>query len=1051
MADLVGLIASVLQLVDVVAKSRNYIQDFRNAPHEQKELVLEIQNLGPLIRKLDERISVDEAHGSDTIIRNFKDPLRQLETMLERLAKKLDSDGIKKFSGRVTWPLWGKEDVNETLGAIERFKSSLTASLGMEIFNSTQDISSSLFEIAGEQRADHGYIILSLHQSAGDQRAHHVDTMSALQNAAEDQRLGTAYLSKSVRDIVANQEQHYNSAERRRIIEWASPLNFFPRQADILSNRQPGTGEWLLQDGTFKRWEAGEIRALWCRGIPGAGKTVLASIVVNDLQENLANETTGVAVVYPRSQGNRGALPTNLLAAIWQQLALGKPVSSVVHALYNKHCEQSTRPSLQEIYSVLHAAVLDCSSVYIVVDALDEYPEEHRDTLLRYLWKLGSAAKLMLTSRPHIGIDHIIPNVETLDVRASEEDIRRYLEGQILKSSRLSRHVDKPSSGLREVIEDKIVKRSDGMFLLAKLHIDSLMTKQNTAAVKDALLRLPSDLDGTYNDIVDRINRQSDDDRDLAWRTLSWVLNAKKPLRPSQLREVLAVYPSATQLDPDRLTDLDIILSVCAGLVAVDEVSNQVRVIHYTTQIYFQSPKVHTSLFPHAQSEITLTCMTYMRLTFEAFSHRLKQPLLLFTYNEFLHYAVEYCLVHAHGEPETYIQPSILYFLGNCSIWWRLWNWKHGGRQSVPDKLHIARAFNLEVICARIIKQNEALQEAIVQGATDNVRILVEEGISAEDEDRALETAVVHGCDEIFELLLAYCPSDRKSRGRFGAALYQASCRGNAHSVESLITHGADVNAEGGAYVTALHIDYGANVNVQCARYGTGSSALCAASSLGHKAIVQLLLDHGADVNAEGGEYGSAVEVAVEQGQEEIIQLLLQHGADANAELLYVAMCQGHEGIVRLLIEHGATSVGPHGNALCAASRLGHKAIVQLLLDHGADVNAEGGPFGNALQAALWNGKEDTAQLLIQRGANVNTPGLRNDTPLWVASKLGYETIVQQLLDLGADVNARDGVCGSAVQGAFENGHQSIVELLVEHGAEFNPISENRRYFRRRI
>jgi hypothetical protein len=133
MADLVGLIASVLQFVDTVAKARNYIQDFRNAPQEQKELVLEIQNLDPLIRKLDERISDDEAHESATILQHFKDPLRQLETMLERLVKKLDPDGIKKFSSRLTWPLWGKEDVNGTLQAIERFKSSLTASLGMEI------------------------------------------------------------------------------------------------------------------------------------------------------------------------------------------------------------------------------------------------------------------------------------------------------------------------------------------------------------------------------------------------------------------------------------------------------------------------------------------------------------------------------------------------------------------------------------------------------------------------------------------------------------------------------------------------------------------------------------------------------------------------------------------------------------------------------------------------------------------------------------------------------------------------------------------------------
>ncbi|KAJ7321988.1 hypothetical protein DFH08DRAFT_788589 [Mycena albidolilacea] len=252
------------------------------------------------------------------------------------------------------------------------------------------------------------------------------------------------------------------AAERRQIIEWISPLNFFPRQADILSARQPGTGEWLLQDTTFKRWKAGETRAIWCRGMPGAGKTVLTSIVVNDLRENLANETIGVAVLYLDHKATEAHTPTNLLAGIWQQLALGKPMASLVHELYNKHRERSTRPSLQEIYSVLHAAVSDYTCVFVVIDALDEYPEDYRDTLLRHLWNLGSTARLMLTSRPHIGVDHIIPNVETLDVRASVEDIRRYLEGQILKSSRMSRHVNKPS-GLRESIEDKIVKRSDGM------------------------------------------------------------------------------------------------------------------------------------------------------------------------------------------------------------------------------------------------------------------------------------------------------------------------------------------------------------------------------------------------------------------------------------------------------------------------------------------------------------------------------------------------------------------------------------------------------------
>jgi hypothetical protein len=160
----------------------------------------------------------------------------------------------------------------------------------------------------------------------------------------------------------------------------------------------------------------------------------------------------------------------------------------------------------------------------------------------------------------------------------------------------------------------------------SQLHIHSLTTKQNVAAIQDALLSLLSDLDCTYNGIVERINQQSIDDKWLAWHTLSWVLHAKRPLWPSWLTEALAVELGATALDPDRQTDMDIILSVCAGLVAVNEVGDQVCLIHYTTQIYLQMAHIQTSLFPHLQSEITLTCFTYMSLTFEAFSHLLQLP-----------------------------------------------------------------------------------------------------------------------------------------------------------------------------------------------------------------------------------------------------------------------------------------------------------------------------------------------------------------------------------------------------------------------------------------
>ncbi|KAG7149763.1 putative ankyrin repeat protein like [Verticillium longisporum] len=72
----------------------------------------------------------------------------------------------------------------------------------------------------------------------------------------------------------------------------------------------------------------------------------------------------------------------------------------------------------------------------------------------------------------------------------------------------------------------------------------------------------------------------------------------------------------------------------------------------------------------------------------------------------------------------------------------------------------------------------------------------------------------------------------------------------------------------------------GADVNAQGGEYG---NALQAASSEGHTNIVQLLRAKGADVNARGGQYDNVLQAASSGGHVEIVQLLLAKGADANA------------------------------------------------------------------------------------------------------------------------------------------------------------------------
>lgn len=125
MADIVGLVASILQLVDAVVKARDYIEDFRNAPKDQQQLLQEIKSLDPLIRQLDERIRSSHAAG----LASFETPLNELKEMIERLTK----DIVQKSSSRLTWSMWGKEDVQKGLNTIERFKTLLSVWLGADI------------------------------------------------------------------------------------------------------------------------------------------------------------------------------------------------------------------------------------------------------------------------------------------------------------------------------------------------------------------------------------------------------------------------------------------------------------------------------------------------------------------------------------------------------------------------------------------------------------------------------------------------------------------------------------------------------------------------------------------------------------------------------------------------------------------------------------------------------------------------------------------------------------------------------------------------------
>lgn len=162
------------------------------------------------------------------------------------------------------------------------------------------------------------------------------------------------------------------------------------------------------------------------------------------------------------------------------------------------------------------------------------------------------------------------------------------------------------------------------------------------------------------------------------------------------------------------------------------------------------------------------------------------------------------------------------------------------------------------------------------------------------------------------------------------------------------------------------------------------TTALQWASRGGYLEVVQTILEHGANVNAQGGAHGTALQAASRGGHVEVVKLLLVNEANIKnlswrySTALQAASEGGYIDIVRILLEAGANvdaNCGPYGTPLQAASRGGHVEVGELLLKRGADVNAEGGRYNSALQSASLGGHIETLKVLLMNEANINAQG----------------------------------------------------------------------------
>ncbi|KRZ77069.1 Ankyrin repeat domain-containing protein 17, partial [Trichinella papuae] len=325
--------------------------------------------------------------------------------------------------------------------------------------------------------------------------------------------------------------------------------------------------------------------------------------------------------------------------------------------------------------------------------------------------------------------------------------------------------------------------------------------------------------------------------------------------------------------------------------------------------------------------------------------------------------------------------------------------------------------------------KDSPLSVACFKGYLEIVKYFLSKKCNYGVDEKDIEAALIECCADsrvdIAKMLLEKCYSPKLLSTCLESALLLASVSG----CEDMIR---------------LFLEYGADVNYPCYK---GCTPLMEAARTGSVTLVQLLFSYGAEVNTVHEETGeTALTIACSNGYKDMALFLLCNNADTEAGIntaLIEAAQEGWACCAQVLLEHGAKleALNPAmETALLKAAENGHVTVTKLLLSEGADVERADCDGQTPLMKAAKNGHLVIVELLLSRGADINrmTPG-REHTALSLACSFGKEAVARLLLERGADatVKLKDGT--TCVMEASRGGHTGVCRILLD--SAFNGLA----------
>jgi ankyrin repeat domain-containing protein 50 len=607
-----GLLSLTIQVIQI---SQRYVSGVRNASKTIKGYFRELEVMRLVLEDLK---SSTRDSGSCLELDSFAFTAcsQELENLRSKLCKRKSSNSSISHLSRLTWP-FAEDETRRLTEVLNRYQSSL-------------------------------HVLLS----------------------AQNHRLTAATLA-AIHTVNARQEQDV----RERIAEKLSISDPLFNHVAARDKHEPSTGEWFLRSTELAEWSNNASTNLWIRSIPGAGKTVLCSTIIDHLLRNQQADDFVLFFYFDFRDDNKQDLGSLLRSLIAQICVRSDHVPENVQTAFETGSVLDTR-SLEEMFITL---ATDCRHVKIVIDAIDESSDRPR--VLAFLEKAGQdpdgCVQWLATSRRERDIEVVLaeckPLVITLDKEMVDADIRLHIEASLVRDRILS---SRPA-WVKQRITETLLEKANGMFQYVQCQLNVLRNCLTGPATEEALLSLPAGIDETYDRMLLSIHV---DNWEHVRRALLFVAFSKRPMRVEEVAEATVLPASTRPFDPEeRLFDSEDIITLAKGLIIRDESTGTLSLAHYSVQEYLLSSRIldgPANYFGLDEADssrcIAESCMSYMLSVADLTLgyHGLKEDYPL------LEYASQYWLEHAQPsllEGSSVILGLLLHILDGRKATYRFW------------------------------------------------------------------------------------------------------------------------------------------------------------------------------------------------------------------------------------------------------------------------------------------------------------------------------------------------------------------------------------------